>query len=62
MRELARAGWMIVADLGPMMGPITLPDDFLALGGNAWVIVTGTQGRHSDEYWLDPEWARALRD
>jgi protein gp37 len=62
MRELARAGWLVVADLGPMMGPIVLPDDFLALGGNAWVIVTGTQGRHSDEYWLDPRWARSLRD
>jgi protein gp37 len=62
MRRVAALGWTVVVDIGPVMGPVVLPDDFLALGDRAWVIVTGCQGRHSDRYWLDPRWARSLRD
>lgn len=44
----------------PICGPIILPDDFLALGGRAWVIVGGQSGNNTIP--MDPAWARALRD
>jgi protein gp37 len=35
-------GWTIFVSVAPMIGPVRLPDDFLALG--RWVIVSGEQG------------------
>ena len=43
-----------------MIGPVVLPDDFLALG--RWVIVSGEQGPHRYCRPMDNNWARALRD
>jgi protein gp37 len=38
MRPLAEAGWVVFVSIAPMIGPVTLPDDFLALA--QWVIVS----------------------
>jgi protein gp37 len=62
MRKLARAGWNIFVSVAPLLGPVTLPPDFLALGDRVWVIVAGEQGPHADCRDMDPDWARAIRD
>jgi protein gp37 len=62
MRRLADAGWTVFASIAPMMRPITLPPDFLALGNRAWAIVAGEQGPHEECRDMDPKWARAIRD
>ena len=43
---LANADWFVFTSIAPMIGPVTLPDDFLALGKRTWVIVAGEQGPH----------------
>jgi protein gp37 len=60
--RLAYAGWTIFASVAPMIGAVKLPDDFLALGPRAWVIVAGEQGKHDRCRDMDPNWARAIRD
>jgi protein gp37 len=62
VRPLANASWMTFVSLAPMLGPVTLPADFLALGQRTWVIVAGEQGKHADCRDMDPKWARAVRD
>jgi protein gp37 len=58
MRPLAESGWFIFTSIQPMLAPVVLPPDFLALG--KWVIVGGEQFPGHRE--IDPDWARALRD
>jgi protein gp37 len=41
MRRLASEGWFIFVSLAPLIGPITLPADFLELRERVWVIVAG---------------------
>ena len=53
-RALADTGWMVFVSIAPMLGPVKLPADFLALGPRAWVIVAGEQGRHADCRDMDP--------
>jgi protein gp37 len=53
---------MTFVSLAPMLGPVTLPDDFLALGQRTWVIVAGEQGKHAHCRDMDPNWARNVRD
>ena len=53
MRTLAEAGWTIFVSIAPMIGPVILPDDFLALG--RWVIVSGEQGPHRDCRDMNPD-------
>jgi protein gp37 len=62
MRALADMGWKFFVSIAPMIAPVTLPADFLALKDRAWVICSGEQGKH--EYCRDmhPRWARSLRD
>jgi protein gp37 len=43
MRALADAGWFVFVSLAPLLGPVTLPPDFRALGKRTWVIVAGEQ-------------------
>jgi protein gp37 len=64
MRPLARAGWHVYANLAPMLGPITLPRRFLALGKQTWVIVAGEQPSPAPATCrpLKADWARAVRD
>jgi protein gp37 len=53
-------GWTIFVSVAPMLRPVRLPDDFLALG--RWVIVAGEQGPYQLCRPMDVRWARALRD
>jgi protein gp37 len=62
MRVLADAGWRVFVSVAPMIAPLKLPDDFLALGPRVWVIVAGEQGKHADCRDMDPAWVRSLRD
>jgi protein gp37 len=64
MRTLADAGWFVFVSIAPMLGPVTLPPDFLALGQRTWVIVAGEQPApvHEDCRPMEADWARALRD
>jgi protein gp37 len=41
VRVLAAEGWFIFASLAPLIGPVKLPPDFLALGQRTWVVVGG---------------------
>src|SRR5262249_41068058 len=63
LREVAGAGFTIFVSLAPLLEPINLPPDFLALRDRAWVIVNG-EGETSHERARDthPDWMRALRD
>ena len=47
MRGLAEAGLFVFVSIAPMIGPVRLPDDFLALGSRTWCIVAGEQGPHA---------------
>ena len=60
MRQLAESGWTVFVSVAPMLEPVRLPADFLTLGRRAWVIASGQQERGGS--WMDPDWARALRD
>jgi protein gp37 len=62
IRPLAEAGWFVFVSIAPMLGPVTLPDDFLALG--KWVIVNGECEQITPENCrtMDADWARALLD
>jgi protein gp37 len=60
MRVLANSGWLVFVSVAPMLGPITLPQDFLALGKRAWIIVSGEQATNAR--FMQPAWARSLRD
>src|SRR5262249_46986935 len=61
MRPLAEGGWFVFAVVNPMLGPVTSPPDFLAYGNRTWVVNEGEDcGKHCR--WMDPAWARALRD
>jgi protein gp37 len=64
MRPLAEAGWFMFVSLAPLLGPVTLPDDFLALGKRTWVIVNGEDEQVPKALCrdMDPMWARAIRD
>jgi protein gp37 len=61
MRHLVDAGWFVGVSIAPMIGPVILPDDFLALGPRTWVIVGG-EHRVPNPRDMDPMWARSVRD
>lgn len=44
----------------PLFEAVKLPNDFLALGRRAWVIVGGQSGRGAMP--MHPDWARSIRD
>jgi protein gp37 len=62
MRSLADAGWFVFVSVAPMIGAVTLPSDFLALGPRVWVIVAGEQGPHDRCRDMNLMWARSVRD
>ena len=62
MRPLADAGWFVFVSIAPMIGPVNLPPDFLALKDRSWVIVAGEQGPHRLCRDMRPNWASAIRD
>jgi protein gp37 len=62
-RCLAETGWFVFVSIAPMLGPVTLPPDLLALGKRTWVIVSGEQrvpGTRCRD--MDADAARAVRD
>jgi protein gp37 len=59
MKQLAERGWTVFASLEPLLGPIVLPDDFLAFGARIQVIVGGESG--PDARPMHPDWVRAIR-
>jgi protein gp37 len=63
MRPLAEAGWFIFVSIAPMIGPVKLPRDFVALGKRTWCIASGEQRvPRTRPRNMKPEWARAVRD
>jgi protein gp37 len=58
IRPLAVNGWPIFTSIQPMLGPVVLPADFLRLA--RWVICGGEQS--PGHRYMDPDWARGLRD
>jgi protein gp37 len=63
MRPLADAGWTVFVSLAPLLGPITLPADLLALRDRVWVIVNGEEKvPHKICRDMNPNWARDIRD
>ena len=63
MRTLAEAGWFVFVSIAPLLAPVTLPPDFLALGQRTWVIVAGEQKIPRTRCRpMKPAWARPIRD
>ena len=64
VRSLADAGWFVYVALSPLLEPVMLPSDFLALGQRTWVVVYGECNRWAPELCqpMDADWARAIRD
>jgi hypothetical protein len=60
MRQLAECGFIVFVSVAPMLGPVRLPSDFLDYGDRIWCICSGEEGRGAR--YMEPEWARALRD
>ena len=60
IRPLAEAGWFLFTSIAPMLGPVTLLDDFLALA--KWVIVNGEQAKLARRRPMKTAWVRAIRD
>jgi protein gp37 len=60
MRKLAARGWTVFVSIAPMLQPVRLPPEFLALA--RWAIVSGEQGPHRRCRDMHPNWARAVRD
>jgi protein gp37 len=62
VRPMAEAGWFVFVALSPLLGPVTLPPDFLALGSRTWVVVYGECNRWEPELAraMDANWARAI--
>jgi protein gp37 len=53
---------VVFVSIAPMLGPVKLPTDFLALRDRSWVIVAGEQGPHRLCRDMNPDWARAIRE
>ena len=62
MRALADTGFKVFVSVAPLIAPVTLPPDFLALGERTWVIVAGEQvtSEQGPPRDMHPDWARAL--
>src|SRR5262249_54886174 len=60
LRPLAEAGWFMSVAFSPLLGPVTLPPDALAL--LRWAIVYGECNRWEPELCrpIDANWVRAL--
>jgi protein gp37 len=62
IRPFAEAGWRTFASISPMLGPVKLPPDFLAVG--KWAIVNGECEQITPELCrpMEADWARAIRN
>jgi len=50
MRKLAEAGWIVYCSYEPAIGPLKLPDDFLAFADRVWIIIGGESGPRARIY------------
>jgi protein gp37 len=64
MRPLAETLWFVFVSISPMLGPVNLPPEFLALGHRTWAIVNGECEQITPELCrpMEADWARAIRD
>jgi protein gp37 len=64
IRPFAEDGWFVFVSISPMLGPVTLPPDFVALGKRTWVIVNGECEQIEPDRCrpMDANCARTLRD
>jgi protein gp37 len=64
IRPFAEAGWFVYVVIAPMLTPVTLPPDFLALGKRTWVVCYGECEQITPEECrpMEADWARAVRD
>jgi protein gp37 len=58
MRKLTPR-WFVFVCIAPMVGPVVLPRDFLALGDRTWVVCYGEEG--DGWRYMNPNWARAVK-
>jgi protein gp37 len=45
--QLGECGWSTMVSLEPLLGPVTVPDRYLALGSRAWPIIGGESGKNA---------------
>jgi protein gp37 len=62
LRPLAASGWTIFCSYSPILGPLELPADFLALGNRGWVICAGEKAPDKDVRPMDIRWVRDVFD
>ena len=64
IRPFAEAGWFVYVVIAPMLAPVTLPPDFLALGRRTWVVCYGECEQVPPEECrpMETDWAREVRD
>jgi protein gp37 len=62
IRPFAEAGWFVYVVIAPMLGPVILPPDFLALGKRTWVVCYGECEQVTPEECrpMEEDWARAV--
>jgi protein gp37 len=60
IQPLAALGYTIFVSVEPMLGPVVLPDDFLTLSNQGWVIVGGESGPKSRR--MESAWVDGIRD
>jgi protein gp37 len=58
--ELGETGWNTMVSLEPLLGPVRIPQRYLALGRSAWVITGGESGPGARP--AHPQWLRDVRD
>lgn len=56
--ELGESGWNTMVSVEPMLGPVVLPERFLALGKRTWAIIGGESGKNARPF--DVGWARGI--
>ena len=58
--ELGEAGWNTMVSLEPLLGPVFIPQRYLALGERAWCVAGGESGPGSRP--CDVAWIRSIVD
>ncbi len=58
--ELGEVGWNTMVSLEPLLGPVVIPERYLALGRRAWAVVGGESGPKRREMQLS--WLTAITE
>lgn len=56
--ELGEAGWNTMCSLEPLLGPVVVPERYLALGNRAWCVIGGESGHGARP--CDIAWIRSI--